>query len=218
LPVSDVFREVDEEVRRDQFLNLWKAYGTYAAAAVALIVLLFGGYMFWQDQRKQQAEATGLMFAKALALAQSGKSADAAGAFAGLAGEARAGYRALALLQEAAARLNNKDADGAVAAYERLAADSGVDAVWRDLGRLMTVLHRFESAPPAELESRLAPLLADTNTWRFTARELTAVLRLRSGDIAAARDGFRRLADDTAAPPGSRARAAELLAAIGEGN
>jgi hypothetical protein len=216
--VSDVFREVDEEVRRDQLLQLWKAYGTYAVAAVVAIVLLFGGYMVWQDQRKQQAEASGMVFAKALALAQSGKSADAAGAFATFAANAGAGYRALAHLQEAAARLNAKDADGAVAVYERLAADNGVDAIWRDLGRLMAALQRFETATPAELESRLAPLLADANTWRYTARELMAVLRLRTGDIAAARDGFRHLADDVAAPPGARARAAELLAAIGEGN
>ena len=32
--MSDVFREVDEDVRRDQWLKLWQAYGYYAIAAV----------------------------------------------------------------------------------------------------------------------------------------------------------------------------------------
>lgn len=215
--MSDVFREVDEEVRRDQFLKLWRRYGSYAIAGAAVLVIAFGGYLGWKDYRLRQAETEGAEFARALADLQAGKVADAAKAFADFAANAGAGYRALALLQEASARLRAKDLGGAIAAYERLAADSGVDGLWRDLARLLAVMQRLGDATPEELDRQLAPLIADGNPWRFTARELAATVRLKAGDRAAAREAFRRVADDAAAPAGARARAAEILAALGEG-
>src|SRR5262249_59045441 len=39
--VSDIFHEVDEEVRREQLKKLWDRYGNYAVAAAGL--LLVGG-------------------------------------------------------------------------------------------------------------------------------------------------------------------------------
>jgi hypothetical protein len=216
--VSDVFREVDEEVRRDQFLKLWRRYGNYAIAGTAALVIAFGGYLGWKDYRVRQSEAEGAQFASALNELQAGKAADAAKAFADFAANAGAGYRAMALLQEAAARLRVKDVNGAIAAYDRLAADGGVDTLWRDLARLLAVMQRLDSAPIEELDRQLAPLVADSNPWRFTARELAATVRLKAGDKSGAREGFRRVADDAAAPAGARARAAEILAALGEGS
>lgn len=215
--MSDVFREVDEEVRREQFLKLWRRYGNYAIAGAAALVIAFGGHLAWKDYRLRQAEKEGAEFARALADLQAGKAADAAKAFADFAANAGAGYRALALLQEASARLRVKDKGGAIAAYDRLAGDTGVDTLWRDLARLLAVMQRMDSAAPDELDRQLAPLVADGNPWRFTARELAAAVRLKAGDRNGAREGFRRVADDAQAPAGARARAAEILAALGEG-
>jgi hypothetical protein len=36
--VSDIFQEVDEEVRREQLKKLWERYGHYAVAAAILLV------------------------------------------------------------------------------------------------------------------------------------------------------------------------------------
>ena len=38
--MSDIFREVDEDVRKDQSLAFWKKYGPYViAAAVAIMTV-----------------------------------------------------------------------------------------------------------------------------------------------------------------------------------
>ena len=214
--MSDVFREVDEEVRREQYIKLWRAYGNYAIALAIAIIVAFGGFLGWRDWRERQALEQGTRFAAALVQAREGKNPESAGAFAGLAEESGAGYRALARLQEAAARLRAKDVPAAVAIYDRLAADDGIETEWRDLGRLLAALHLIDSASSDELDRRLQPLLAQAGPWQYSARELAAAVRLKSGDMPAAREAFRQLADDAAAPAGVRARAAELLAAIGD--
>jgi hypothetical protein len=165
--------------------------------------------------QRGQREAESERFTTALALVQAGRNADAANAFAELADEAGAGYRVLALFQRASAQLGSGDTAGAVATYDRIADDGGASAVLRDLGRLLAARALLDTAPAGEVEARLAPLRADANPWRHSARELTAVLALKAGDVAAAREGFQALADDLSAPSTTRARAAELLAALG---
>src|SRR5262249_62201699 len=41
--VSDIFQEVDEEVRREQLKKLWDRYGNYAVAAAFLLVAAVSG-------------------------------------------------------------------------------------------------------------------------------------------------------------------------------
>ncbi len=74
---------------------------------------------------------------------------------------------------------------------------------------------QIDDGNPETLMSRLEPLAADGNPWRYTARELQAVLALRSGDTARARELFTRLADDMDAPDSLRTRATEMLRALG---
>jgi len=46
--VSDIFREVEEDVRRERMQKLWKAYGNYAIVLLALLFAGIGGWQFWQ--------------------------------------------------------------------------------------------------------------------------------------------------------------------------
>ena len=52
--VSDIFHEVDEEVRREQLKKLWDRYGNYAVAAAVLLVLAVAAwraYLWWDGAR-----------------------------------------------------------------------------------------------------------------------------------------------------------------------
>ena len=84
------------------------------------------------------------------------------------------------------------------------------------VARLFFVMHQIDDGDPEELKSMLQPLLTPGNSFRPSALELTAVLALREGDDAEARQTYSEIADDLGAPPGLRARAAQMLAAIGE--
>jgi hypothetical protein len=61
---------------------------------------------------------------------------------------------------------------------------------------------------------RLAPMTSPGNPWSSTALELTAAARLQAGDKSGALEVYKTLADDLGAPQGTRARAAEMAAAL----
>ena len=214
-PVQDsLFREIEEDLRQEHWAKLWKRYGNYVVGAVVALVLSVAGYQGWRAYDIATRQSDGERFAAALALAGDKQTQAAAEAFAGLAADATAGYALLARFQEAA--LLAKRGEPAAAAYADLAQDPGVDAVYRDLAVILGAFHEMNGPGAGDLSARLAPLTADGNPWRHSAKELTAVLAARAGDRTKARALFTALAADATAPQGIRARAGEMLAILGQ--
>ena len=106
------------------------------------------------------------------------------------------------------------DRKAAAAAYDRIAATAGLDPAFRQLATLLSVMQGMPERDPHSVIDRLAPLTSTGNPWRSTALELTATARLQAGDKAGALEAYKMLADDLAAPQGTRARAAEMAAAL----
>jgi hypothetical protein len=214
--VSDIFQEVDEELRRENFAKLWARFGKYVIALAVLLVLATAGLVQWRQYQQRQREAEGARYVGALNLARQGKDRDAADAFAALAHQADGGHATLARLEEAALKARAGDIDGAIATYQALAHDGSVDPLYRDVATLLAAQYALKNGDPKAIIAELAPLTVADNPWHPSALELTALAQLKAGDRTAARAIYQRLADDLAAPQGLRARATEMLTALAE--
>jgi len=212
--VSDIFQEVDEELRRDNFAKLWKRYGNYVIALAVLIVVATGAYSWWRGHDLAVRQAEGGRAAAALALAGQGKYAEAADALTVLASDAHAGRALVSRFEAAALRARAGDEAAAIAGYDALAKDTSVDQIYRDLATLMWAYHALDTVDPQAIIERLAPLTAASSPWHPSAIELTAVAHLKAGDRNAARTDYQHLADDLTAPQSMRARAAQMIAAL----
>jgi hypothetical protein len=214
--VSDIFQEVDEELRRENFAKLWARYGKYVIALAVLLVLATAGVVQWRQYQQHQREAEGARYVGALNLARQGKDKDAADAFAAMAHQGDGGRATLARLEEAALKARAGDTEGAIAAYDALANDGSADRLYRDVATLLAAQYALKNGDPKAIIAQLAPLTTVDNPWHPSALELTALAQLKAGDRTAARVTYQRLADDLAAPQGLRARATEMLTALAE--
>lgn len=214
--MADIFREVDEEVRKDKALGLWKRYGSYVIVACVALVLGTAGRVAWREYTRIQQKADAEAFAAATQLAEQGDAKAATAAFDTLSNDASTGYAVIAAFRAAEQRTEAGEKDAAVAIYDRLANDSDADAPLQALARLFAAMLLLDGAPAADVKARLDGLDADDSPWRYSARELSATLSYRDGDLAAAKTRFKALGDDPAAPNGIRARAQEMLSAMGE--
>jgi hypothetical protein len=212
--VSDIFREIDEELRRDNLAKLWQRYGIYLVGAAVAVVVATAAVVGWQEYQLRQRQAEGAHYAEAIDLARQGKDKAAADVFAALGREAHGGRALLARFEDAALRAKTGDADAAARIYDEIAQDGSVDATYRELATLLAARQGLQKDDPKPVIERLAPLTDPANPWHATALELTAVAQLKAGDKAGARASYQKLADDLAAPQGLRARAAEMLAAL----
>jgi hypothetical protein len=213
--VSDIFREVDEEVRREQLNRLWDRYGHLIVGAAVLLVVAVAAWRGYQWYEAKQTAQSSAAYDAAMQLAQDGKHAEAAAAFQQLAGTGTPAYRSLARLREAE-ELAPRDAQAAVAVLDAVAADQANSRLLRDAAAIRAGLVLVDKAPFADMTRRLEPLAQPNGPFRHTARELLALSAWRSGDLAAARRWGEAALADPEAPASLRARVDILMALTGE--
>jgi hypothetical protein len=211
--VSELFDEVDEEVRRDQLKKLWDRYSIHMVAGALLIIAAVGGWRGYQYLEAQKAAEAGRAFDAALDLSEQNKHAEAEAAFNKLAATAPSGYRMLARLR-AAAELATRDPQAGAKMYDEIAADRSVGPVERDLARIRAAALLLESASYPTMLQRLEPATKPDSTFRHTARELLALSAWRANDTAAARQWLDMIANDGETPAGLRSRAEALQALL----
>ena len=212
---DEFIREVDEAVRQDQWLKLWKQYGNYVVAAALAVVIGTAAGVGWRAWRESERLEEARRYAAAQQLLREDKPAEAASAFAALADEADSGYRVLARLRAAEAQAEAGDPAAATAALEQLAANDDALPVYRSLGELLATQRDFANAQPAAVLAELEPLVGINDPWRYSALELRALAQMQSGDTAGARQTLDDLLADPLTPPQLGRRAAELLAFLG---
>jgi hypothetical protein len=211
--VSDIFREIDDELRRENLLQLWSRYSRYIIAAAVVLALIAAGIFAWRTHLASELQTQANRYSAALSLARQGKEQEAAKLFADVASTG-GGYGIPAAFQQAALLVKIGDRQGAIAVYDRLAASTDVGREYRDLAVLLSVMYQLPEGDPQNAIERLAPLTQDGNPWHATALDMTAAAKLKAGDRGGALDIYQKLADDLAAPRDLRARAAEMAAAL----
>jgi hypothetical protein len=218
--VTDIFREVDEDLRRDQAIVLWRKYGRLVMVFAVAAVLATAGFVAWQNYSETRRDAAARSYAQAMELVAKNDVASAAAAMADVASGGTA-YRQLALLQEAALEAKAGKAAEAAAIYDRLAADDSADQAFRDLATILSAMIGLEGSDQAApnwpaMEKKLQPLAAEGQAFRPSALELLGYVAIKRGDFTTAKSRFRAIADDMAAPTGLRQRATQVLAWIGD--
>lgn len=216
-PNDEFIREVDEEYRRDQLAQVWKRYNGIIVGVAVLIVVSVGGWRYWQYTQQTRAQAAAVRYEEALRLSSEDKGQEAQGALeAVVKHDADTGYAMLARFRMAA-ELGQQNADNGASAFDALAKDAAVPALWKDLARLRAAWLRLDTAEPAALRQAVEPLAAPTNTWRHSARELLGLSGLKAGDMDYAGRWFDQIAADRETPATLRQRLAVYTALVAGG-
>jgi len=216
-PNDEFIREVDEEYRRDQLAQIWERYNGIIIGIVILIVASVGGWRYWQHYQETRAQAAALRYEEALRLSSEDKGQEAQGVFEALAKEdAGNGYAMLARFR-LAAELGQQNAENGASAFDALANDASVPALWKDLARLRAAWLRLDTAEPARIRQTLEPLAAPSNAWRHSARELLGLSGLKAGDMDYAGRWFDQIAADRETPATLRQRLAVYTALVAGG-
>jgi hypothetical protein len=211
--VSELFDEVDEEVRRDQLKKLWDQYSIYIIGLALLIIAGVGGWRGYQYLEAKKAAEAGAAFDRAAELSDQNKHAEAEAAFADLAAKAPYGYRIFARLRTAA-EIAARDKPAAAKAFDDIAADTSVAASERDLARIRAAQLLLETTTYPNMLQRLEPAAGKDGAFRHSARELLALSAWRANDATATRQWLDMIANDGDTPPGLRSRAEALQALL----
>lgn len=193
---DSLLREVDEELRRERMEKLWQQYGVYVIGAAMVFVAIVGAYKFLEARDRAAAEAGGVQYEAAQALAKSGKTDDAATAMAAIATGDKPGYAVLAELNMAGALQKAGKTADALAAFEKLAAKPGADPLIIGFAQLQAAGLRLGEADFTEVKNRLTPLMADSSAWKAAATEMLGTAAIKAGKLDEARAALAPLLAD----------------------
>jgi hypothetical protein len=212
--MSDIFREVDEDLRHEQYKRIWARFGSYVIGLAVLIVVGVGGWQLWEYWQVRAAEETGDRFIAALQLAEEGKHQEAIAALEEVADDGSGRYPVLADFRVASEKAAAGDSQGAIEAFDALAASSNTPVAVRPIARLRAALMLVDTASLADLEARIADLAGTGEPWRHSAREILGLAAWRAGDLETARTYYEQIAADQEKPADLQTRAEFMLALI----
>lgn len=199
--------EVENDIRKEKMLQLWKQYGKQVVAGVVGIIILISGYNFWsyyeQNKRTQMAEK---LIAAQDFIGQ-GETEKAQTILSSMATGSPTIYQQLALFQKAG--LLSQKPEEMREIYQQLAANTKIDPLWRDLATLLNVMVSIDQ-PNAKIDDllmQLSALTTNQNPWRYLAKEIKGVLLHRKGDNTQAAELFAQLVQDNQTPSGISMRA-----------
>jgi hypothetical protein len=214
--LTDFLDEIEEQLRSDRYkqllLRIWP-WALGIGLALLLAALAWWGFDSYQKNQTAKASET---YSAAMETAQKGDLDRAFTQFGDVSKGPSAGYRALALMQQGGIRLGQGRTPEAVQLFDQ-AASAAPNPLVGDVARLKSAFALMDTAPYAELETRLKPLTDGKRPYHAVAREALAFAKLKAGRMQDAKADFQILQLLPDATQAARQRAQSAIFAIDSG-
>jgi len=209
------YREVDEELRRDQMKSYWERFGKLVIAGILLVLAAIGGFIWWQNQKQVKAGERGEQLISAFDDIAARRKAAADVKLEALAKSGSEGHRAAALLTKADLAVEARDLKGAAAIFKQIADDGDLALPYRDLALVRMTAVEFDTLPPQAVVDRLKGLAVAGNPWFGSAGEMVAISYVRLNKPKQAAALFAGMAKDKKLPDTLRSRATQMAGSLG---
>ena len=156
--MTDIFEEVEEQLRSDRYQQLiFRSWPWIAGVAAAVLLGALGWWAYDTWSTREAAKASEVYSAALDSLGQG----DTKAAFAKFSEAEKSpsrGYKALSLMQQGAIRLQEGKREDAVKLFDQ-AASASPNPIMGDMARLKSAFALMDTAPYAVMQERLTPLI-----------------------------------------------------------
>lgn len=204
-------REVNQEMRQDRMEGLWKKYKWVIMGVAVLIVVVTAASRGWESYSASQSAASGDKFMAAIALSNDGKHDEAIKNLEELSTSGSGQYPALAQLRIASEVAKRGDVSEAVAAFDKIAADSSFNSTLQSVAQLRAGLLLVDSGSMEDVTKRLGDLAEGGEPFRHSAREGLGLAAWKANKLPDAYKWFQAILDDAQSTAGTRSRADVML-------
>ena len=207
-----LLREVDDAVRQGDFEGFMARYGKPILGVVVLGLAAFGGYLFWDNQREAQMEASSEQLVTAIDQLEAGNTAAVGERLEGIEG----GTAALsAAMLRAGIASEEGDTEEAARLFGEVADDASAPEAMRNLALIRRTALTFDTMQPADVVTAMKPLAVPGEPFFASAGELLAHAYMAQDKRSEAGALFAQIARDENTPQSARARMLNMAGILG---
>jgi len=213
--MSDIFQEVEEDLRRERLRKVWDRYGIFVIAAALLIVVVTAGWRGYEAWQTNRARGAGETYSRILAQAEGALTATPADRLLAFADGSPSGYALLARFRAGTVYDQAGQQERAAQTFRELAGDASVPSLYQDLASIRLAQTLIDMGEAQEARTVVAPLAEDAqNPFNSSAQEMAGLAAYAAGDMAEARRWFSGLRDAAGTPQALQRRAEFMVALI----
>ena len=166
---DEFIREVDEDVKEEKRLKLWKKFFPYVASISLGIVLFISGFVFWEGYSNNQRQKLGDDFTAAVILASEDDLDASLLALDRIVDKGSDGYVTMAKMKKASILIEKGRIDEGLEIYKDLEKNA-VDQSFRDIATILYVLNSLNNESKDDLLKKIIPL-ENSEIWKSSALE-----------------------------------------------
>ena len=206
---EEFIREVDEDLKEEKRLKLWKRILPYVVSISLGVILTTSGFVFWENYSNRIKQQLGDDFTAAVELAKEEDLDAALVALDRIVDKGSDGYVTMAKIKKASLLIEKGDLEKGLEIYLDLERNA-VDQSFRDISTILFVMNSLDHKSPEMLLSKLQPL-EKSIIWKSSALELKAFVYLRNNQTDEAIKTFESIAEMPNKPSSLGLRAKNMI-------
>ena len=211
---EEFIREVDEDLKEEKRLKLWKKLLPYVVSISLGIILSTTGVVFWKDYTNTTKQKLGDDFSAAVELSKEEDIDAALLALDRIVDKGSDGYVTMAKIKKASILIEKGERDKGLEIYLDLEKNA-VDQSFRDIATILYVMNSVDSDNPENLLKKLEPL-ENSIIWKSSALELKAFIYLQSNNKEQALETFKSIVSLPNKPASLGLRAKNMVDFLGK--
>ena len=188
---EEFIREVDEDIKEEKRLKLWKKILPYVVSLSLGIILSTTGFVFWDNHTQKVKQQLGDDFTAAVELAKDEDIDAALIALDRIVDKGSDGYITMAKMKKASLLIDKGELNQGLEIYLDLEKNA-VDQSFRDIATILFVMNSIDSEDSEKLLKKLEPLESSL-IWKSSALELKAFIYLKNDNTQKALETFESI-------------------------
>ena len=188
---EEFIREVDEDLKEEKRLKLWKRMLPYVVSISLGVILSTSGYVFWENYTNKNKQQLGDDFTAAVELSNEEDIDAALLALDRIVDKGSDGYVTMAKIKKASLLIAKGNRNDGLKIYSDLEKNA-VDQSFRDIATILYVMNSIDFELPKKLLDKLDPL-KNSMIWKSSALELTAFIYLKNDQKEKALETFEEI-------------------------
>ena len=191
--MANIFNEVDEDIRKERYKNLWSNYGKYIIGFLILIVITFSLTQYFQAKNISDNKAILDLYYSAAEKIEKNQLDFANQELEIVYSEKNKTLAALSGFKLSETYLKNNQKEAALSLLEEITDNSSLETIYRELALYKYIMINFENININDIENKIASIGVNKKILSPYFQEIIGIKYLTIGSIKKANSIFTDL-------------------------